>query len=379
MRYDVAIIGGGLAGCSAAIHLSRQGFRVVLCEASDYPHHKVCGEFMSPGCRLQLSALGIENIEQEAGAVAIASALVSTPDGTQWQTELPGTGIGISRYRIDELLAQTALAHGVDLRVQTTVTHIEGSLTEGFTIETRNREMLQAQAVIGAYGKRSTLDRALDRPFLEEHQPYVGLKQHMTNMPMPQQVELHTFDGGYCGMSPIENGQSNVCLLVREEVFRKHGEGDVEQFIAWMQRQNPLIGERLQYAEPVLERWLTIAQIPFMAKDIVHNDILMTGDAAGMITPLTGDGMEIALESGALVAKQLAAYLHGKQDAPTLLTNYPAAWRHTFKSRIRIGQLSQFFMLRPAWLHWILRTFRTLPPLGDFVIRHTRHVEPIPR
>jgi menaquinone-9 beta-reductase len=378
MRYDVAIIGGGLAGCSAAIHLTRQGFRVVLCEASDYPHHKVCGEFMSPGCRSQLSALGINNIEQEFGAVIIECALVSTPDGTYWQTDLPGAGIGISRYRLDELLAQTAQTHGVDLLVQTAVTHIEGSLQDGFTLQTRNRDTLEAQAVIGAYGKRSTLDRALDRPFLEEHQPFVGLKQHMANMPMPHQVELHTFDGGYCGISPIENGLTNVCLLVRENVFRQYGEGDIEQFIQWMQSQNPLIAERLKYAEPVLERWLTIAQIPFMAKDVVHNDILMTGDAAGMITPLTGDGMEIALESGALVAEHLADYLQHRRDAQLLLTDYQQAWAKTFKSRIRLGQLSQFFMLRPAWLHWVLRTFRTVPPLGDFFIRHTRHVEPSP-
>ena len=57
--FDVAVIGGGVAGCAAAIQLAQKNLRVVLCEAKSYPHHKVCGEFLSPECTRLLDSLGL--------------------------------------------------------------------------------------------------------------------------------------------------------------------------------------------------------------------------------------------------------------------------------------------------------------------------------
>lgn len=373
--YDVAIIGGGLAGCSAAIRLGQRGLRVVLCEASDYPHHKVCGEFMSPGCRRQLDELGVAEAVMHAGAARISESLISTPDGTHWQTQLPGAGIGISRHFLDEQLMQRAQTVGVEVRTRTRIVKVEGSLDKGFTLHTRRRETLTAKTVIGAYGKRSNVDNALQRQFLQTRQPFVGLKQHAHNLPIPNRVELHTFEGGYCGMSEIEDGRTNICLLVREDVFRQRGNGSIEAFIDWMQAQNPLLAERLSRAELCWERWLSIAQVPFLSKSLVQDDVLMSGDAAGMITPLTGDGMEIALQSGELVAEHIYAYLCQNRDAPQLRREYAAAWHAQFKSRIHIGRASQFFMLRPGWLRWALHAFNIAPPVGDFIVQHTRSTE----
>jgi flavin-dependent dehydrogenase len=382
MRYDVAVIGGGLAGCSAAIRLAQQGLQVILCEASDYPRHKVCGEFMSPGCQAQFEALGVAADVQSQGAASITSTLISTPDGTCWQAELPGSAVGISRYYLDARLVDEARHLGVDVRINTPVTDISGSLTDknaddntgeaGFTLQTRQRETIQAQAVIGAHGKRSTVDRVLDRPFMKSQHPFVGLKQHMRNLPVQNRVELHTFPGGYCGISHIEDGLTNVCLLVRLDAFQAHGGGDVAQFIGWMQSQNPLLAQRLRDARPVLDDWLSIARVPFVSRQVVTNQILMAGDAAGMITPLTGDGMEIALQSGELVARHLTAYFREHHRADRLFSGYRQAWHETFQKRVRLGRISQFFMLRPAWLRPGLKLFQVLPGVGEYFIRHTR-------
>jgi flavin-dependent dehydrogenase len=372
MRHDVAIIGGGLAGCSAAIRLARHGLNVVLLEASAYPRHKVCGEFMSPGCREQFNALGIAEAVQARGAASITSSLISTPDGTRWQADLPGAATGISRHVLDALLAETARQHGAEIRTQTPVTDVRGSLSEGFTLQTRQRDTIQARTVIGAHGKRSSIDRVLNRPFMQSQHPFVGLKQHMRGVPVADRVELHTFPGGYCGMSHIEDGLTNVCLLVRLDVFQKHSQGDIENFIHWMQTQNPLLADRLSGAVPVLEQWMSIARVPFVSRQVITDDILMTGDAAGMITPLTGDGMEIALQSGELAAQHLNAYLLTHHDADRLLSDYDRAWTETFQGRVRLGRISQFFMLRPAWLRPGLQLFQKVPWLGDYFIRHTR-------
>lgn len=370
MKYDVAVIGGGLAGCSAAIRLVKKGFTVVLCETSDYPHHKVCGEFMSSGCRLQLDALGVENAVWEIGATKIGSVLISTPDNLVWQRDLPETGIGISRYQLDGLLAYKAQSCGVDLLTRTKVVEVEGTLETGFTLCTQNRNIIHTETVIGAYGKRSPLDNKLNRRFIKHKQPFVGLKQHVRELPLSERVELHAFQGGYCGIAEVENGLTNICLLVREEIFRE--QGSIEKFINWMLSQNTTLAERFRIADFFQDRWLSIAQIPLRSKTLVENDMLMAGDASGMITPLTGDGMEMALQSGEIVANLLANYFETHHDGQKLISDYCKAWHQTFDMRVQFGRISQFFILRPAWLKWGLHAFRVVPKLDDFFIHHTR-------
>src|SRR5215813_9010254 len=112
--FDVAIIGGGVAGCAAAIQLARQGQRVILCEARSYPHHKVCGEFLSPECASMLDELGLPEAIQAVKPAAIQTVAIIAPDGTCWETDLPGAAIGISRYTLDHLMATQAQACGVE-------------------------------------------------------------------------------------------------------------------------------------------------------------------------------------------------------------------------------------------------------------------------
>src|SRR5690349_4965480 len=119
--YDVAIIGGGIAGCAAAIQLARSNQRVILFEAKNYPHHKVCGEFLSPECATLLHDLGLTDAIQAAKPASIHRVVITAPNGISWETELPGKAIGISRYTLDSLMAAQARTCGVDFRDSTTV------------------------------------------------------------------------------------------------------------------------------------------------------------------------------------------------------------------------------------------------------------------
>src|SRR5207249_902081 len=160
------IVGGGPAGCSAAIALAQRGARVVVVESKSYPHHKVCGEFLSPECQPILKALGVSHKLTALNAAPINVACISAPDGTAWETHFAGTALGISRSALDAALAEQARTCGVEVREATTATDICGSLAEGFQLETRcatGRAQIRARTVIAAHGKRSTLDRALKR------------------------------------------------------------------------------------------------------------------------------------------------------------------------------------------------------------------------
>jgi len=377
-QVDVVIIGGGPAGCSAAITLAKQGASVVLFEAKTYPHHKVCGEFLSPECAHFLTDLGAADSLRDAGLVEIKTVRVTAPNGTKWETAFPAAGWGITRSTLDMALAARARSLGVDVREAAPVTGIEGDLCRGFTVSARSaasRIELSARAVIGAYGKRSTVDRVLKRRFLDSPQPFIGLKNHFYGPPLRDRLDLHGFPGGYCGLSEVEGGMVNVCLLAHQSAFDQACDGqaaDPESFARWMQTQNPYLGEWLSQATPVHQRWMSIAQVPFARKPIIENDVLMAGDAARLIVPLAGDGMAMAIHSGQLAATNMAAFLHGQLTADALRHQYRALWQQTFELRLRVARALQVVMLRPRLLGMGLRLLHTLPPLGAYLVRYTR-------
>jgi flavin-dependent dehydrogenase len=373
--FDVAIIGGGVAGCAAAIQLAQHNRRVILCEAKSYPHHKVCGEFLSPECAAMLDALGLTAAIQAVRPAAIFRVAITAPDGTIWETDLPGTAIGISRYTLDHLMAVQARACGVKVRDLTTVNRVHGSLESTFRLDIRSaaqQESIQARAVIGAHGKRSTIDRTLNRPFLKKPQPFVGLKCHFYGPPLPGRIQLYAFPGGYCGLSEIENGQANACLLVRQEVFQRTGAGHISRFIDWMQAQNPSLGAWLSAAKPVYDSWISIAQVPFGDKQIVVDDILMVGDSAGLIAPIAGDGMGMALQASFMASTLLNHYLSQQISAATLRQQYTAEWRRAFRLRLQLSRMLQAILLRPGWLIPGLHLINAVPKLGHFLVTHTR-------
>lgn len=371
--YDAAVIGGGLAGLSAAITLAQQGGRILLLEARTYPYHRVCGEFLSPACYHYLHRLGVLAAITALKPASISQARVTAGQGDTWNTTLPGAGIGISRYALDALLADQARAQGVYLQEKTGVTVVEGDLQAGFRLRARcagQEQMFQARAVIAAHGKRSRLDHTLGRPFTSRQYPFMGIKSHFEGPSLSRRVELHTFNGGYCGLSEVENGLTNVCLLVRQDVFQDAG--SIDAFVTWMRRQNPFLDHWFTRAQPVRPEWQTVSQLAFCRKSVVEADMLMTGDAAGLIAPLAGDGMEMALQSGQMAAEAVHHFLDGKWTGQMLTQRYSAAWRQNFAARLRLAQWLQSVILRPALVGPGLRLLNHLPALGEFIVSHTR-------
>jgi menaquinone-9 beta-reductase len=371
--FDVVVVGGGVAGCAAAIQLAQRGWKVILCEAGHYPKHKVCGEFLSPECSVLLNELGLTAAIEAVKPLPIHTVAITAPDGTTWETRLPGAGLGISRYRLDWLMAEQARRCGVELREQTTVSNVSGNLDTGFSLTIRNdvgQHEIYAKTVIGAHGKRSRIDRALNRPFLQQSHGFVGLKAHFHGAPLPGRIHLYTFPGGYCGMSEVEGGEINVCLLVRQDAFQQAS--TIDDFIEWMKQQNPALGKWLSAAQRVDRPWLSIAQVPFTDKRVVENDILMAGDSAGLIAPVAGDGMGMALQASRIAAELLHLFLCGEIDAESVRREYTRRWWRTFGVRMRLSRGLQELMLRPRWLTPGLRVVNGVPALGRLLVAHTR-------
>lgn len=369
MDYDIIIAGGGLAGCAAATLLARRGHHVALVEKGSFPRHKLCGEFLSPEVQDAFQRLGVLDAVRDAGAHAIDRATITSPGGATFACDLPGTAIGLSRFVLDEMLFETAGAAGADTFDRTRVTDIQGSLTDGFTVATDHGDMT-GRVVLGAFGKRSTLDRKLDRPFLNDASDLVAFKAHFSGVSVPHTIEIHAFPGGYCGLSHVENDRLNVCWIGHTDGLQDAG-GRPETMMQATLRQNPHLDERLSAATRETD-FYAVSQVSLEPKAPFERDVCMIGDTAGMIAPLCGDGMAMALDAASLAAPHVEAFLEGDRTAEGFRSGYRQDWSDTFSLRMRVGRLAHAAAMRPAVAATTVGALRLAPALGRWLVRATR-------
>lgn len=370
MTYDAIIIGGGLAGCSTAIQLARRGHRVALLEKQRYPVHKLCGEFLSVETQGLFERLGVLDAVRDAGACEIDRVLLSTTAGTAYESALPGTALGLSRYTLDHLLFQQAHAAGATALDGTAATEVAGTLAEGFTVRTRD-DAISARLVVGAYGKRSVLDRKLERPFLARHHPYVGFKAHYEGIELAGLIEMHAFPGGYCGLSQVEGGRVNVCWIGREDALKRNG-GTPESMLAAACASNPLLDRQMRRLHRVSASFKAVSQVSFSPRTAWAGDVCMVGDTAGMIAPMCGDGMAMALRSAEIAAPLLDAFLNTQQRPADLKQHYEARWNREFSLRMRLGRWLHHAYGHPTVSRLGVAVCRQVPALGRWFIRNTR-------
>ncbi len=380
--FDAIIIGGGLAGCSAAIELAKHDHHVALIEADSYPRAKVCGEFLSPESVKLFSKLDFLDNLYGLYPTKINTVRITGTQNIEWRSKFPEPAIGISRYSLDEGLVNHAKSYGVTVYTNTRATDITGCFDEGFTVIAQSSEgqvTFTSQSVIVAHGKHSNLDRKLERNFSRKgSNTYIGIKQHFQGKALFEHIDLHTFPGGYCGISQVEDDRTNVCMLVNDAIFKNVTEDrgkSVDHFIDWICDQNREFAEWITPAIPLYPKWLTIGGVTLTAKPPIEDDILFVGDASGMVAPLAGDGMAMALHSGMIVAEALHDYLQCQIDAQIMKLRYKQTWQRTFQSRLRLSRFLQSFMLRQPILKPGLQLLNTFPALGDWLIANTRDMQ----
>ncbi len=363
---QVLIIGGGLAGLSAAIHLAQAGVEVVVYEKESYPRHKVCGEYISNEVLPYWAKLGIDPFTW--GATRIERCALSSISGRLVQAPLPLGGFGISRYHLDDQLQQCASQHGVKF-VQAEVSTIEYQ-DDRFRIKTRKGEEAEAAIVIGAYGKRSRLDKEQQRSFIQERAPYLAVKRHFTGEFPEDLVALHNFSGGYCGVSKVEEGRINVCYLTDYKAFKSYR--NIEQFENAVVARNPHLAACFRDFTPLFDAPITISQISFAGKERVHQHVLMCGDSAGMIHPLCGNGMGMAISSAQLLSDLIMQYLNGDLPNRVALENaYTEAWQRQFRRRLQAGRLFSRLFARNQLFDRSVSLLTHIPAALPFFIRQT--------
>ncbi len=360
--YDIIIAGGGLAGLTAANILGRD-FKVLLIDPDDYPRHKLCGEYLSAEVEKLLKDIDIDL--NKATNVRIDKLLFSTQNGNAIHQKLPLGGYGISRFHLDHLLFKN-IDQSVDVK-KDKVIEVNNKLNY-FEVVTKDQKFTCKQ-VIMATGKRSVLDKSLSRDFVQRKSPWLGVKCHYEfDMPLDQ-VELHNFEGGYAGLSKVENGNVNLCYLATFESFKKYK--DIDSFNREVLSQNPRLVHFFNNAEPCWEKPIAISQISFDHKKAVENDIMMIGDTAGLIHPLCGNGMAMAIHSAAIAARCIMPFLIDNVSREQCLQDYQQQCKEAFHSRLRVGHWLQRLFLNPTATRLGLGVVKNVPSLLPLIIRKT--------
>lgn len=372
--YDIAVIGGGLAGLSVAIRGAQQGYAVALFEKEEYPFHKVCGEYISLESRPFLESLGIDLKQMDLPL--IKSLGVSDPYGELYRFELDLGGFGISRYKLDHALSQVALRLGVDVFTATKVTDVYFE-EDRISIMCGN-EQFKATVASGSFGKRSNLDVKMKRPFVlkkpDKLNNFIGVKYHVKYPQPKHEILLHNFEDGYCGISSVEDDKYCLCYLTTANNLQACGNSvkQMEQQILW---KNPHLKNIFINAEFLYPQPLTISQISFEKKSQVCNHLLMTGDASGMIAPLCGNGMSMAMHAGKIAFDCMHMFLQKEISRTKMEEMYTHQWKRQFSNRLRAGRLVQTLFGGKWSTALFLKTVNAIPSLSKQIIRLT-HGEP---
>ncbi|TAF35379.1 MAG: FAD-binding protein [Cytophagales bacterium] len=371
MNYEVGILGGGLAGLSLSIRLAEAGLSVALFEKQDYPFHRMCGEYLSLESLPYIKRLGVDPFAH--GAQRIDELVLSAPSGRSLSQMLPLGGFGLSRYCLDSLLAERAKSLGVKLFTKTQVLDITSSEQHRHLIHTHNQGEVVVALAIGTHGKRSNIDAKLKRQFYSKNTPYMAVKHHIRIQNFPSnQIALHNFKDGYCGFSRVEDGLYCLCYLTtrqNQKAFKT-----IKNMEQNLLSQNPFLKQIFEEAEFVWDKPIVINEISFEKKTLHENSVLMCGDAVGMITPLCGNGMSMALHGSMLLADLLLAEQAQAGRvvfSHQLAQNYEKIWNKHFAMRLRVGRSIQRFFGSEKLSDYLVRFFSRTPMLGRQLIQLT--------
>lgn len=306
----------------------------------------------------------------------INNLMVSSPNGKYIEHTLPLGGFGISRYTLDHLLAGIAVKEGVTLAEETKVVDVVYR-NNSFVIFSTKGET-EAMIAAGAFGKRSNLDVKWKRDFTQikpnKLNHYLGVKYHI-RLDFPDDlIALHNFENGYCGISRVEDGKCCLCYLTKGENIRSSN-NNLRLMEEKILMKNPFLKSIFSTAEFLEQFPITISRISFNKKSQIENHVLMIGDSAGLIAPLCGNGMSMALHGSKLAFEEIHQFFQHKTSRFELETQYTQQWERHFGNRLQTGRVIQRFFGSQSLSNILISSVKPFPDFVTYLIRQT-HGQP---
>jgi flavin-dependent dehydrogenase len=364
MTYDLIVLGGGPAGCAAAITSARLGATVLLLERGHFPRHKVCGEFVSAeSLDLLEKLLGPRQRNLLARAPHIGCARIFLDDA-EVRAEISPPGAGMTRFDLDQALWESAQENGVELRDDSAASAVNRR-DEAFQV-TAGGNLFESRALANASGRWSFLTSAQNRAQAAKER-WIGLKAHFREPSPSPSVDLYFFKGGYCGVQPVTpaNGEGviNVCAMARTEVATGLGQ---------VFRLHPALRSRSASWEPMMGG-IGTSPLVFHDPEPVRDGIIQVGDAATFVDPFVGDGISLAIRSGVLAGGCLGQFFHGRCSLEQAIAGYASAYRRSLSGVFRASSYLRSLLRWPAAARrpalWFLQRS---PGMAKQLVRMTR-------
>jgi flavin-dependent dehydrogenase len=374
-RADVLVVGAGPSGAIAALVLARAGVRVRVFDRARFPRFKLCGDSVNPGARAILARLGLAFATD--GALPVHGMLVTSETGSRCEGIYGNGHQGhmISRHRFDDVLLGAARAAGalVEEGVLVAGPSLDGARLRGVEVVVNNRRCVQpAAVVIAADGASSRLARA------------TGLASHASR-PRRWAVgayfegavgagaacrvgEMHLRRDRYIGIAPLPGGVTNACVVTADRQALR----DPERLLVDTLLSDRALDGRFDRAHMIM-RPVCLGPLAVDARASGMPGLLLAGDAAGFIDPMTGDGLRFAMRGGELAAiAALGVLEHGHTDAHARLAaarrgEFATKWHFNRAVRALAGSplamrlASQAANWAPGWLERTIRYAGDVP------------------
>ena len=311
----ITIAGGGLAGLALGIALRVRKVPVTIHEASTYPRHRVCGEFLNGVTAGTLRELGIDDLL--SGAHRHRTTRWFRRGREIFRAELPRPALGLSRFLIDDLLQRRFTEQGGEL-------------------QTRSRQQPEPrEGLVWAAGRR-----------LEKAGRWVGLKCHASNLEVSGDLEMHLGDGAYVGMTPIEGGKVNICGLFPADGLPTGAKRCALLLATLHGRGLGALADKLAAAQCDDTSFVGTAGFELGGQRPVPG-LCTLGDSEAIIPPFTGNGMSMAFEAAESALEPLTAYAYGKLSWEDARGQIDSRLVRRFSTRLRTARLIHPLFLNP--------------------------------
>ena len=373
----IVVVGGGPAGSSVAIRLAQNNFRVTLIEREKFPREKLCGEFISPECLRHFRDLGVFDEMLSAGGDRIAETYFYAVSGksiavpSHW-FDGGEAALSLSRAEMDLRLLGRAREVGVEVMEETSIVgygenHLKIRRKTGETDE------IEGDLFIDATGRSRILAKLIRKnsqhaKTKDQRPPLVGFKAHLNDVRLERgRCEIYSFQDGYCGLSNVENGMANLCMLVCAAAVREFN-SDADAVVRNLLFQNKRASETLTDAKPIHD-WVAVAVDRFGVCELnPAEDVLAVGDAAAFIDPFTGSGMLLAFESAELLANCIAK----NENTSGIAAAYRAEYQAQFARRLNVGGLIRRVAFMPGSASFLISVLSVSKAAREYLARATR-------
>lgn len=424
-RREVVVVGGGPAGCAAALHLAVAGRDVLLLERARVPRPKACGDCLSPQASRLLARLGVLPHIDALEPARLAGWRIVAPAGAELRAyfsdvaggdALVASGLALRRHRLDHVLIAAAAAAGVEVRTGVQVTDVVPGAHGDARVVARTTDgvgHIRARLVVAADGLRSVVARRIGARQRRPRVRKLSLTAHVRGVRGVTALgEMHLADRSCIGLAPVDAAlqSCNLTLVVdaREGagIASAQGGGEapddgahrgrdnaphnddaqharITQFVRGALRRFPALSGRLDDMELLEEPgrglvWLASGPFDFPVRHVVADGVALAGDAGGYFDPFTGQGIHQALATGELVARcALDVLARGGPVTAARLAPYAAAHAALTSGPHRVQRWIDAVLARPRPADAAIRLLARSAPLRDTLLAVTGDLLPV--